>query len=51
MSSAFSPRSTNLQVQFGYTDTEGQLVTVDDGPLDLGTEPAEMKAGKKNSLN
>lgn len=30
-------------VQFGYTDTEGKLVPVDDGPLELGTEPAEMK--------
>lgn len=38
-----------MQVQFGYTDTEGQLVPVDDGPLDLGTEPAEMKAGKKRT--
>eukprot|EP00434_Breviolum_minutum_P045901 symbB.v1.2.041255.t1/scaffold7979.1/size8349/1 len=35
---------TEHSVQFGYTDTEGQLVPADDGPLDLGTEPAEMKA-------
>lgn len=35
---------TEYPVQFGYTDTEGNIVPVDDGPLDLGTEPLEMKA-------
>ncbi|CAE7528086.1 unnamed protein product [Symbiodinium sp. CCMP2456] len=30
-------------VQFGYTDTEGEIVVVDDGPPDLGLEPQELK--------
>ena len=38
-------RLTRLrQVQFGYVDHEGVLVPVEDGPLELGTEPREMKA-------
>ncbi|CAJ1398303.1 unnamed protein product [Effrenium voratum] len=31
-------------VQFGYTDTEGNIVPVSAGPLELGVEPTEMKA-------
>jgi len=35
---------TDKAVQFGYTDTEGNIVEVDEGPLELGVEPQEMKA-------
>ncbi|CAE7320682.1 unnamed protein product [Symbiodinium pilosum] len=30
-------------VQFGYTDTAGKIVVVDDGPPELGLEPQELK--------
>ncbi|CAE7454707.1 cfap299 [Symbiodinium natans] len=35
--------------QLGYTDTEGQIVAVDDGPPELGVEPQELKAMMRRS--